>query len=672
MSARIRNRCLFLLGLAGALLFPNGGRAIEGVGAFLEQHCASCHNPEKRKGKLDLLPVVRSFGSAEIGLLKQIGEVVQQKEMPPEDETQPTATERSGFLEQLRLLLGKREASHRAKATSPGLGNLVDHKTLFTEPAMHKAATPARLWRMSPHIFMQHANSMSRSPLLRAKKNQGGDGLHPAFAYMTPPHTFRDHAEAHAFEEATTELLFDICWQIAGLQTSRPNQHKTIREFGAKKRPTKAEWKKLIRVQFGFALKRIPNDEELGMLYSLGEKTRKQSTTKEALHAVLAAILLKPDAVYRFELGHGEPDEFGRVLLAPYELMTAISFALTDKHADNGLKAAADSGNLNNATNVQKQIARLLDGDAANDRLIRFFQEYFEYPRVKEVFKDARSGGLIFANHRIDDADRFVQRILANDRDVLRRLLTDDRFHVLANGIPDHPVIEARARKYYLGDYGFPREWDWTGPQPQKAPIGKRSGILTHPAWLLAFSDNEKNQAIQRGRWIYTKLLGGVVPDTPIGVDAQFPTDPHLTLREKMKVTRKEYCWTCHQRMDPLGLPLEQFDDFGRHRVEELQRPVVTTGRIAIGDPELDGPVKDPFELMARLSRSKRVEQVFVRHAFRYFLGRNETLDDAPTLIDAHRAYQKNRGSVKALVTSLLTSDSFLYRRLSPKASSQP
>jgi hypothetical protein len=115
--------------------------------------------------------------------------------------------------------------------------------------------------------------------------------------------------------------------------------------------------------------------------------------------------------------------------------------------------------------------------------------------------------------------------------------------------------------------------------------------------------------------------------------------------------------------MDPLGLPLEQFDDFGRWREEEKGRPVVTTGEIRIGDPALDGPVKDPFEMMERLARSERVEQVFVRHAFRYFLGRNETLDDAPTLIDAHRAYRAKGGSMKALVASLLGSDSFLLRQ---------
>lgn len=660
-----------LYSLLLAVILPFTGAAKETVRDFLQQHCAGCHNAEKRKGKLDLLPVIRSSESAEIGLLRQISEVVREKEMPPEDETQPSSSARTEFLDQLQGLLAKREASHRAKESSPGLGNLVDHARLFTEPAVRKAATPARLWRMSPHIFMQHANLMSRSPLLRPKKNQGGDGLHPAFAYMTPSHAFRDHADAHAFEEATTELLFDVCWQIAGLQTTRPNQHKSIREFSARKKPTRAEWKKVIRVQFGFALKRSPTDVEQTALLSLGEKTWKQTATRQALQTVLAAILLKPDAVYRFELGHGQPDEFGRVPLSSYEVMMAIAFALTDKHPDNDLKAAADTGKLRDTVTVRKHVQRLLDGPA-EDRLTRFFQEYFEYPRAKEVFKDARSAGLVFANHRIDDADRFVRRILTEDRDVLRRLLTDDRFHVLADGIPDHPTIEARARKYYLADYGFPSEWDWKGAQPVQAPNGRRSGMLTHPAWLLAFSDNEKNQAIQRGRWIYTKLLGGVVPDTPIGVDAQFPSDPHLTLREKMQVTRKDYCWSCHQRMDPLGLPLEQFDDFGRHRIEELKRPVVTTGRIEIGDPELDGPVRDPFEMMGRLANSKRVEQVFVRHAFRYFLGRNETVHDAPTLIDAHQAYRKSSGSMRALVTSLLTSDSFIYRRLSEQIAPAP
>jgi len=44
-------------------------------------------------------------------------------------------------------------------------------------------------------------------------------------------------------------------------------------------------------------------------------------------------------------------------------------------------------------------------------------------------------------------------------------------------------------------------------------------------------------------------------------------------------------------------------------------------------------------------------------------MGRNEMLSDSRTLVAAERAYLANNGSFKALVVSLLSSDSFLYRR---------
>ena len=80
------------------------------------------------------------------------------------------------------------------------------------------------------------------------------------------------------------------------------------------------------------------------------------------------------------------------------------------------------------------------------------------------------------------------------------------------------------------------------------------------------------------------------------------------------------------------------------------------------GDPKLDGPVANAFEMIEKLANSERSEQVFVRYAFRYWMGRNETLNDRPVIQDAYNAYKSNSGSMKALITSLLTSDAFLYR----------
>ncbi|MEC9095740.1 MAG: DUF1588 domain-containing protein [Planctomycetota bacterium] len=193
---------------------------------------------------------------------------------------------------------------------------------------------------------------------------------------------------------------------------------------------------------------------------------------------------------------------------------------------------------------------------------------------------------------------------------------------------------------------------------------GQRLGLLTHPSWLVSHSDAMDNHAILRGRWIQERLIGGGIPDVPITVDAMLPDEPQNTLRERMRVTRENYCWNCHRKMDPLGLPFEMFNHAGLYREFELGEVVDTSGEIVdSGDPSLDGKVANAIELIEKLANSERAEQVFVRHAFRFWMGRNETLHDAPVLQEAYQAYKANGGSMNALLASLLTSDAFLYRR---------
>ncbi len=196
-----------------------------------------------------------------------------------------------------------------------------------------------------------------------------------------------------------------------------------------------------------------------------------------------------------------------------------------------------------------------------------------------------------------------------------------------------------------------------------------RLGILTHPVWLVSHSDAMDNHAISRGRWIRERLLGGAVPDIPITVDAKLPVEPNSTLRHRMRVLQKDECWRCHQKMDPLGLPFEKYNQLGilldTNPSNNWGHKVDTTGEIMhSGDPALDGPVSDPMEMIQKLAASERVKQVFVRHVFRFWMGRNETINDAPILQEAYKAYRDHHGSIKALLTSLLTSDAFLYRKV--------
>ena len=206
---------------------------------------------------------------------------------------------------------------------------------------------------------------------------------------------------------------------------------------------------------------------------------------------------------------------------------------------------------------------------------------------------------------------------------------------------------------------------------------------------MTAHSLNEDNDPIHRGIWVYKRLLAGVLGDIPPDVDAVVPMDPHKTLRERMEPLRAERCWKCHRKINPLGEPFEVFDDWGRYRVQsyfdenkeiylrrdgqfdrKLKEGMLTTraidasGEIRFsGDPEVDGEVKDAIEMMHRLGNSNRARQSFIRHLFRYFMGRNEMLSDSRTLLEAEQAYLNSGGSFKSLVVSLLSSDSFLYRR---------
>ena len=377
---------------------------------------------------------------------------------------------------------------------------------------------------------------------------------------------------------------------------------------------------------------------------------------------------------------------------------------------------AAIGGHAGRWIRLQNDGYRSVDGEHVNHtkllrpRVMNFFQSYFGYR--KSPFKCAvtvKELNVIPAGNPnwkswwfANDTDRLVAWVLESDKEVLRTLLTTRKTFVIARntgygkqGFKRHTgqINEMQKWKHYqtaLQTYEVsmtPEQWLLGKEEPVDMPKGRRMGILTHPSWLVSQSGNFDNDAIHRGKWIHENLLGGRVPDVPITVDAQLPDEPHNTLRERMRVTRAEQCIKCHNRMDALGLTFEQFDHFGRHRSAEIvvdkektakmkkrdantprimtTKPFETSGHVYYsGDRTLDGPVKNAFELIEKLADSERVEQVFVRHVFRYFMGRNETLADGPTLVAAHKAYRENGGSFNALLVSLLTSDSFLYRTL--------
>jgi len=464
---------------------------------------------------------------------------------------------------------------------------------------------------------------------------------------------------------------------------------------------------------------RPPTETESADYVAIVKQSIAKLGKEEGVALGLSSIFLDRDALFRPELAaDGTPDRYGRVMLQNWELGLAVNHALRYLKPDETLRTAIVEGRMRTRDDVGREVERMLADDAIRKpRVLQFFRDYFDYDQGGYICKDGKAlseagvrnqgrhyGAMFDATA---GTDRLIEIILQEDKDVLKQLLTTDKvvatnadnfYFGMQRTRAESQALAAAAKKVEppkddkrqrTPDNYAVAEAQLTGPKtsarvsrrsfgtgsmrPERilatVPEGQRLGILTHPSWLVSHSDAMDNHTIRRGKWIRERLLGGGIPDVPITVDAMLPDEPQHTLRERMRVTRESYCWTCHKKMDPLGLPFEMYNHAGLYRRTELEKPVDTTGEIIdSGDPALDGKVGDAIEMIRKLAESRRAEQVFVRHAFRFWMGRNETLNDAPVLLAAHRAYADGGGSMKALLISLLTSDAFLYRTTSETA----
>jgi hypothetical protein len=815
---------------AGVRAAPEKFLLPEGVGVLLEKNCQSCHEEGTEKGNVRLDNLDTLTLGARLDLMNRIQEQVYLKQMPPpKKKTQPSDEERQKLVAWLAGELRAHNASKlEEKLRYPSYGNYVDHGKLFSGVIKEAAFTPARRWLVSPQIFEQR--------VLDVFGLEGKD-RNTAMTGVTNPFLLTDASGVRDYDNSTLDgghllvMLTNADWisnkqirparvkngEIGANDFPDPNDRWSPRETPAefetiilkKSPPTDKQINAAVHRQFSNVLRRAPNSEEQRKYLQLTRMAFGLGGNSEGLRQMLVAVLLESEFLYRLEFGSGGKDSHGRKMLSPREGAYAISYALGDRGPDDNLQQAAEKGQLNSREDYQREVLRLLDEKTyyaadidpnmggkivrtvvSHPRIHRFFREFFGYPAAMKVFKDPERGANIYQNpdrgstgtpgFLVNEADRLVDAVLQQDKDVFSRLLTTDRYIVYYNKTPEEgrqiidewkKVWAALKRKpwktdpekviaenkslfaglkqfrlpegpnqkreflfhmwffsdyfdkgitpfttiptahgYYInhspfynlpptplrGRYGAAAEnknfkglddtkfWDYPLQQPFK--IENRKGILTHPAWLIAHSLNTENDPVRRGRWVREKLLAGRVPDIPITVEAVVPEDHHNTLRTRLeKVTTAQECIKCHQYMNPLGLPFEIYDDFGRFRLQEplehpenlIQKgngkttltfyktlPVDARGALdSTGDPALDGNVTNALDMIDRLAKSKRVRQSIIRHAFRFYMGRNEFLSDSQTLIDADNAYVKSGGSFKAVIVSLLTSDSFIYRK---------
>ncbi|MEC9091525.1 MAG: DUF1592 domain-containing protein, partial [Planctomycetota bacterium] len=180
--------------------------------------------------------------------------------------------------------------------------------------------------------------------------------------------------------------------------------------------------------------------------------------SQKAVEKLIESLILSTEFAYRHEFGQGASDHEGRRMLSPRDASYALAYALTDSSPDEQLLNAVDGGRLETRGDYEREIRRMLERrdqwciidegvQAANlnasvtnqpIRKLRFFREFFGYPKAQDVFKDDSRFGA--GRHQqavsrlIDEADLLVEHILEEDKQVFEKLLTTEKFFVYHSG----------------------------------------------------------------------------------------------------------------------------------------------------------------------------------------------------------------------------------------------
>jgi hypothetical protein len=703
------------------------------VKPLLVQICWDCHGGDEKEGGVSLVDFQgNASNSSEVNQWERILEQIEIGIMPPADSELPTGGQREQVVSWIKdlLIAGGKGHAVQARQFLPEYGNRVNHEYLFSGEIKTPPYTPSRLWRMSPHVF-------------RGKKYQG----HAPGGLEAQPLTFgsktsgiRDYASQEVLGESgflSLQMAFDdiLSNQMhdrtlaavnygpnAGKPTviSGKESFKAITE--AEGSPKLESMQRVVREEFDRATgRRITADEEERYLKFM-KASIAQAGKESGLKISVMAIYLSTASVYRLELGRPEPDEHGRRMLSPQEVAIALAFAFGDEPPARLpiLQAALEKQKLSSKTDIELVVREMIAagspplrrelpaapyprmiqegerGYAWYPRVVRFFEEFFQYAKAGGTFKDSPGAG-IGSRALVGWPQGHIAAIVNEDEHVFEELLTSSRFNNNKETLVAYMKDKYNKRLKNSPQSEHPRIQNWHDDMLKKSNQLKnetfRAGLLTDNSWLIAHSTNNENHPVHRGIWIRTHLLAGSLPALPIDVDAQVPEGNDRTLRERHSVTRHPSCSKCHQMFDPLGMPFESFDDrgwiraaryFDKTKNEYLPQPELTEEQLAkmsqkakidvlpvdatgaitgTGEEGIDGPVKDASELVHRLAKSTRVRQSIIRHTFRYWMGRNEMVSDSATLIAADRAYIESGGKFSEVLVSLLTSDSFLYRK---------
>jgi hypothetical protein len=416
------------------------------------------------------------------------------------------------------------------------------------------------------------------------------------------------------------------------------------------------------------AFRRPVDDMRVKQLVALARNvyTQPGKTFEEGIGRAMMAVLGSPRFLFRVE----EPATgSAREPFAPvdeYALASRLSYFLWSTMPDDELFRLAERGELRRE--LRAQVARMLADSKAQTFVRNFTGQWLQARDIESVPINARvvmgPNATRNRDNRIEFDGQFRRMMRSETEMYFEHVLREDR-SILELIDSDYTFLNEKLATHY----GVP---DVTGDNLRlvKLPADSpRGGVLTQGTVLAVTSNPTRTSPVKRGLFILENILGTPPPPAPPDVpDLEEAKkafgDREPKLSEMLAVHRSnKLCNSCHSRMDPLGLAMENFNAMGYWRRTEAGQPIDPAGQLITGEKFAD--VRELKRVLVN-ERKRDVYRCIAEKLMTYALGRGLDYYDAHTLDDIVEQLAREGGRMSVLLHGVIESPAFQKTRTQP------
>jgi Protein of unknown function (DUF1592)/Protein of unknown function (DUF1588)/Protein of unknown function (DUF1595)/Protein of unknown function (DUF1587)/Protein of unknown function (DUF1585)/Planctomycete cytochrome C len=398
------------------------------------------------------------------------------------------------------------------------------------------------------------------------------------------------------------------------------------------------------------AYRRPVTDADLNPLLALYEAGRREGSFDSGIEMALRALLVSPNFLFRVERDPAASAAGSAYRVNDFELASRLSFFLWSSIPDEELLTLAEKGRLKDPAVLSAQVARMLDDRRSNAFVSNFAGQWLFLRNLAQAKPDQDAFPKFDASLRQSferETELFFEAVLRENRPLTD--LLNANFTYLNQRLAEH--------------YNIPNIY---GSQFRRVTLTdpSRGGLLGQGSILTVTSYPNRTSVVQRGKWVLENLLGAPPPPPPPDIpplEAHAKDGKPLTVRQQMEQHRANaICASCHNRMDPIGFSLENYDAVGAWRTKEAGSSIDATGKMP------DGTVfQGPAGLRNLLLTTHRGEFIstFTEKLMTYALGRGVEYYDRPAIRSIVRDAAKQNNSIPDIINLIVQSPQFQMRR---------